>query len=220
MNIEEYIKQVLQKSLSHLDYYDPSQIEIRLERPKQEEHGDFSTNVALVLPAYAKKSPRLIGEDIISHLNFDAQIIEKVHIAGAGFINFYLGWGYYRQAVQDIVALGENYGKSNWGQGIKVQVEFVSANPTGPLNVVSARAAVVGDVVVNLLNAVGYDTDREYEKLPGALKYLRLRAIIVNNLLHLPSGFNLCYKEGASSRAAKNPRLKAGPFHCKRRPAF
>ena len=162
MNIEQYIKQVLKESLSKLDYFDPTRVDIKIEQPKQEEHGDYSTNVAMLMPAFAKKAPRLIAEEVISLLELDNQIIDKVEIAGPGFINFFLGWGFYRQAVLEIINQNENFGKSDGGEGLKIQVEFVSANPTGPLNVVSARAAAVGDVLVNLFNSVGYNAQREY----------------------------------------------------------
>jgi len=162
MKIEQYICDAIEQALLKLNYRKSSAVEIRLERPKQEEHGDFSSNVAMLLSASAKKSPRIIASEIVAQLQFDNAIIEKVTLAGPGFINFYFGWDYYRQSVRDILSAGEQFGKSDWGQGKKVQVEFVSANPTGPLNVVSARAASVGDVLTNLLNAVGFKAYKEY----------------------------------------------------------
>ena len=161
INIEQYIQQKTADALNKLNY-DSTSITIKLERPKQEIFGDWAVNVAMQLAADAKKNPRLIAQEILQQLDIETDLIEKIEIAGAGFINFHLGWGYYRQAVQHIVQQEWEFGLDNWGNGEKVQIEFVSANPTGPLNVVSARAATIGDVMVNLYEAVGYDADREY----------------------------------------------------------
>ena len=159
--IEEYIQQKILDALKKLGYYQDD-LTIKLERPKQEIYGDWATNVAMQLASIAKKNPRQIAQEIMGQIDFDTDLIEKLDIAGAGFINFYLGWGYYRQAVHDIIHKRKEFGLSNWGKGTRVQIEFVSANPTGPLNVVSARAAAVGDVMVNLYEAVGFQADREY----------------------------------------------------------
>lgn len=161
INIETTIQETLSQTLTKLNL-ELNQSSIKLERPKSQGHGDWSTNVAMQLAAVAKKNPRLIAQDIIDNLEFESDFIDKIEIAGPGFINFHLGWGYYRKAVQHIVEQGEDFGRSNWGQGTKIQIEFVSANPTGPLNVVSARAATVGDIMVNLYNEVGFAADREY----------------------------------------------------------
>ncbi|HEX9972479.1 MAG TPA: arginine--tRNA ligase [bacterium] len=161
IDIEKIIQHNVGDALKKLKHdFDPGAI--TLERPKVESHGDLSTNIAMQLASVAKKNPRQIAQELTENLNFEPGIIEKVEIAGPGFINFYLGWDYYRQALKDINSASDRFGCSDWGNGIKVQVEFVSANPTGPLNVVSARAAAIGDVMVNLYAAVGYHADREY----------------------------------------------------------
>ena len=159
--IEHYLEQRIIGALKALDYYQDDSM-IKLEHPKQESYGDWATNVAMLLASVAKKSPGQIAAELIEKLDLDSGLIEKVEIAGPGFINFYLGWGYYRQAVRDIIQQGTGFGLSDWGKRIAVQIEFVSANPTGPLNVVSARAAAVGDVMANLYEAVGFQVDREY----------------------------------------------------------
>lgn len=159
--IEEYIQQKILDALKKLGYFQDD-LTIKLERPKQEAYGDWASNVAMQLASVAKKNPGLIAQEIVKHIDIDGVLIEKLDIAGAGFINFYLGWGYYRLAAQNIIQKETKYGVSNWGQDAKIQIEFVSANPTGPLNVVSARAAAVGDVMANLYNAVGFQCDREY----------------------------------------------------------
>lgn len=161
IDIEKTIQHNVADALTKLTYHvEPNSI--ILERPKMEAHGDFATNIALQLASMAKKNPRQIAQELANNLQFESGVIDKIEIAGPGFINFYLGWEYYRQALKDIIRAGESFGRSDWGNGIKIQIEFVSANPTGPLNVVSARAAAIGDVMVNLYQSVGFAAEREY----------------------------------------------------------
>jgi arginyl-tRNA synthetase len=132
-----------------------------LDKPKLPEHGDIAATVALELARELRKPPRAIAEALTAE-PFDPNYVESVEVAGPGFINFRVSQRYLRRLVAEILAQGEAYGRSNWGRGRRVQLEFVSANPTGPLNVVSARAAAVGDVIANLFEAVGYRVEREY----------------------------------------------------------
>ncbi len=178
-DIKEIIKGIIHDALQKLNYQFDKE-EIVLERTKQESHGDWATNVALQLASVAKKSPRQIAEEIRENLNYDNEIIENIEIAGPGFINFFLGWGYYRNAVIDIVEQADKFGSCNLGNNVKLQVEFVSANPTGPLNVVSARAAAIGDIMVNLYNTLGYQADREFY-LNDAGRQIRLLGESVSN---------------------------------------
>ena len=160
MNVEDYLRRELTTALKNLGY--PETPEINFEKPKSEDFGDLSTNVALILASRLKKNPKSIAEDIVSHLDLDSHRIQKVEVAGAGFINFTLGRDQLYKGLKEIISLKDEYGLGQIGEGRKVQVEFVSANPTGPLNVVNARAATVGDVLVNLFKAVGYDAKSEY----------------------------------------------------------
>ena len=178
-DIKEIIKGIIHDALQKLNYQFDKE-KIVLERTKQESHGDWATNVALQLASVAKKSPRQIAEEIRENLNYDNEIIENIEIAGPGFINFFLGWGYYRNAVIDIVEQADKFGSCNLGNNVKLQVEFVSANPTGPLNVVSARAAAIGDIMVNLYNTLGYQADREFY-LNDAGRQIRLLGESVSN---------------------------------------
>ncbi|MFQ5627679.1 MAG: arginine--tRNA ligase, partial [bacterium] len=136
--------------------------DVVIERPKQEAFGDFATTVALGLAKVLKSPPRQIAETLVKNIADEHKLLEKTTIDGPGFINFTLSNTYWHTALQEIIKRGDAFGSDEWGQGEKRQIEFVSANPTGPLNVVSARAAAVGDVLVSLLEKVGYNAEREY----------------------------------------------------------
>jgi len=135
---------------------------IILEKPKEKAHGDYSTNIAMQLARIAKKAPRQIAEEIIHHVNKENVSVEKIDIAGPGFINFFMDNHYLTQLIPTIIREGENYGKSDFGKGERIQVEFVSANPTGDLHLGHARGAAVGDSLCNILATAGYDVTREY----------------------------------------------------------
>ena len=130
---------------------------------KTPEHGDIATPIALGLAKQARMAPRKIAEIIVTHINLDAHpTIRQIDIAGAGFINIHLSDNWLYDTLQRIAAMQSAYGTCDKGAGKQVQIEFVSANPTGPLNIVSGRAAAVGDTLVNLLNAIGYNAIREF----------------------------------------------------------
>ncbi len=133
-----------------------------LETPKEKAHGDYSTNMAMQLARIAKKAPRQIAEAIQENIDLSKSSIEKVDIAGPGFINFYMNNSYLTNLVPAVLKAGDAYGESNAGQNQKVQVEFVSANPTGDLHLGHARGASVGDSLCNVLAKAGYDVTREY----------------------------------------------------------
>ena len=130
---------------------------------KTPEHGDIATPIALGLAKQARMAPRNIAEKIVTHIDLDSHpTIHKVDVAGAGFINIYLSDEWLYDTLRTIAATQSAYGTCEKGAGKHLQIEFVSANPTGPLNIVSGRAAAVGDTLVNLLNAIGYKAIREY----------------------------------------------------------
>jgi arginyl-tRNA synthetase len=136
--------------------------EIVIEVPTHAEHGDFATNVALQLAKPEKKAPRQIAEIIINTLKNNSELFEKVEIAGPGFINFFINKSLWRDSLKSIVSAGDDYGKGTAGKGKKVQVEFVSANPTGPLHIGHGRGAATGDAVASILTAAGFEVEREY----------------------------------------------------------
>ena len=138
------------------------EIPISFDVPKSIEHGDLSSNAAMLLTKILKKNPRVIAQEIIDALNLDSSIISRTEIAGPGFINIFFTSEYTSKILKEIIDKKENYGKSEKYKGKRANVEFVSANPTGPLTVGHGRNAVVGDTVANLLEWIGYEVDREY----------------------------------------------------------
>ncbi len=135
--------------------------EIQLEIPKNPDQGDFSTNLAMTLAKPERQAPRKIAEALVAALQGNS-ICEKVEIAGPGFINFRLAATCWYDVLNQVVKQGAKYGTSQIGAGTKIQVEFVSANPTGPLHIGHGRGAVVGDAVAAILQATGFDVQREY----------------------------------------------------------
>jgi len=135
---------------------------VEMEMTKEAAHGDYATNLAMILASSARMSPRKIAEMITGHLRDERNILEKSEIAGPGFINFFVREQVWAEELKDIERLGKSYGSADAGRGRKIQVEFVSANPTGPLHIGHARGAAVGAVIANILAMSGYDIFREY----------------------------------------------------------
>lgn len=133
-----------------------------LDVPKEKAHGDYSTNMAMQLARVAKKAPRTIAEELIANLDRTKASIEKIELAGPGFINFYMNNSYLTELIPTVLEAGEKYGETMVGNQQKIQVEFVSANPTGDLHLGHARGAAVGDSLCNILDKAGYDVSREY----------------------------------------------------------
>jgi len=134
----------------------------KLEIPKSREHGDLTTNVAMEMAARAKENPRETAGRLIKAALWNKDLIEKVEIAGPGFINFFLNASFFLEGLKTVLKEGENYGRSARGEGLKTQVEFVSANPTGPLTIGHGRQAVLGDTIARFLEATGHTIEREY----------------------------------------------------------
>ncbi|MFW2372500.1 MAG: arginine--tRNA ligase [Gammaproteobacteria bacterium] len=159
------IKTLLTQAISKLKSTDqlPTDVDanIQVTRAKDPSHGDFACNIALMLAKPAGKNPRELAQQLVQALPQNSQI-DKVEIAGPGFINFFLNQGTALSVINNILAQGDTYGLSNIGAGRKVQLEFVSANPTGPLHVGHGRGAAYGATVADLLEAIGFDVHREY----------------------------------------------------------
>ncbi|MGJ8521412.1 Arginine--tRNA ligase [Carnimonas sp. R-84981] len=136
-------------------------VDIRIDATRDKSHGDYATNLALVLAKPAGKAPREIADALVAALP-ESAAVEKVEIKGPGFINFFAATSAAAEIIKRVLNEGEAFGRSNHGQGEKVQIEFVSANPTGPLHVGHGRGAVVGDCIARLLDATGYQVTKEF----------------------------------------------------------
>ena len=133
-----------------------------IETPADPSHGDFATNVAMVSAKAFHMAPRKIAEALSPYFEFSGTYFEKFEIAGPGFINFFLSPRFYAAVLQDIEALQDGYGRSDFGKGKKINVEFVSANPTGPMHMGNARGGALGDCLAAVLDAAGYQVSREF----------------------------------------------------------
>ena len=134
----------------------------KTEIPADRNNGDYSANAAFMLSKALRMPPRKIAEEIESKINLENTYFEKCEIAGPGFINFFLKNEFYADVLSDIDALGDNYGKSDFGNGKKINVEFVSANPTGPMHMGNARGGALGDCLAAVLEWAGYEVSREF----------------------------------------------------------
>jgi arginyl-tRNA synthetase len=158
--MNHYLKKILSESLSQFNLNEIP--DIQLEAPKMASHGDVSTNIAMMLAKPLRNNPRAIATKIVKGLSYDNRKISAVEIAGPGFINFRFAKDYLYDELASIIEEGESFGKILSNKGLKVQIEFVSANPTGPLTVGHGRNAVLGDTVARLLEWTGAKVDREY----------------------------------------------------------
>jgi len=158
--VKDYLTNLLDNAIKDLvDNFDKNIVQV--SRPKQIQHGDFSTNVSLPLAKIQKKSPLEIAKEIVKNIP-TSPLIEKVEIAGAGYINFFLSSKARVKLINTILIEKEDFGKSAFGRKQKIQVEFVSANPTGPLHVGHGRGAAIGDSISRLLAATGWDVTKEF----------------------------------------------------------
>lgn len=157
---QEYVYPILTKALGELGVRE--EIDIKFETPKNPEHGDLSTALAMQLARVLKKAPRQIAEDIIAKMEYDKSVIKEINIAGAGFINFKFSDNFYADAIKNLIQIGDKLGKSDIGKGKRVNVEYVSVNPTGLLHLGHGRNASIGDTIANLYDYLGYNVTREY----------------------------------------------------------
>ena len=158
--MKSYLSRIFIQASQKLEYLKESIILFSV--PAQTDHGDFATNVAMTLTKKLKRNPKEIAQEIIDNLEYDETVLEKIQIAGPGFINFYFTPEYTAQIVKVVLNKNDEFGKSAKYKGRRANVEFVSANPTGPLTVGHGRNAVIGDTIANMLEWVGYEVDREY----------------------------------------------------------
>lgn len=160
--LKEKITSAINKAIENGDLPQGDIPQFNIEKPANKANGDYSTNVALAGAKAFKKAPRMIAEAISNCLELDGTVFEKVEIAGPGFMNFYLSQKFYTDVLKDIFACASDYGKSDFGQGKRVLVEFVSANPTGPMHIGNARGGAIGDCLASVLDWAGYSVNREF----------------------------------------------------------
>ncbi len=200
MNIFHHIRDKVERALKVLAGKgllpeDTDFSRITVEAPRDSSHGDVTTNAAMVLAKPAGRKPRDLAEEIAALLREDPDI-ETVDIAGPGFINMRLSEAFWPRLMDAVLELGEAYGRSDLGQGMKVNVEYVSANPTGPLHVGHCRGAVFGDALANLLEETGHDVTREYYINDAGAQvdvlarstFLRYREALGEDIGEIPAG--------------------------------
>ena len=158
--IKQIIHDALEKAQQAGELELSSFPEIVVEKPKDEKMGDFSTNIGMTLAKSERKNPKTIAESVARHLK--SGDLSKVEVAGPGFINIKMSQEFFLKRLRNAVSQGENFGSSESGQGTKVMIEFVSANPTGPLHVGHGRGAAVGDCLARIMKKAGYDLSTEY----------------------------------------------------------
>ena len=161
--VQQSIKTALQQAIVKAELVTEEQIpSIHLETPKDKANGDYATNIAMQLTKLAKKNPRQIADAIVENLDMAGTMMEKIDIAGPGFMNITVRKDYLQEVIKAVLTEQADYGRTKSGAGEKIQVEFVSANPTGDLHLGHARGASVGDSLCNVLDFAGYDVAREY----------------------------------------------------------
>ena len=161
----------------------------KIEIPQNRDHGDYAVNAAMIWSKLLRNNPRKIAETLTERFDFSGSYIKSCEIAGPGFINFFLADNYYADIVADVLDKKENYGKSDFGEGKKVLVEFVSANPTGPMHIGNARGGALGDCLASVLETAGYYVEREF--------YINDAGNQINKFgLSLDMRYQQIYKEG------------------------
>ena len=161
--LESTLQNALSKAIIEAGLLDAIEAStINIEIPKDKSHGDYSSNIAMQLTRQLHRNPREIANAIVDALNKEDASIEKVEIAGPGFLNFYMKNDALTSIIKEVLKEGENYGQSDFGKGTKVDVEFVSANPTGDLHLGHAKGAAVGDSICRIMRKAGYDVTAEY----------------------------------------------------------
>ena len=213
--VTEILLQALSRAKQKGELKLEAQPAIVLDTPREKSHGDLATTLAMVLAKPESKPPRKIAEIIISNIQDEDGIIEKTEIAGPGFINFIFKQDRWTRTLFDIEAEGQGYGLLNIGKGERVLVEFVSANPTGPLHVGHGRGAAVGDALANLLVAVGYEVSREFYindagrqiRLLARSVYSRYRQMHGKDEPFPEDGYHGTYINEVSASASASPAI-------------
>lgn len=162
IELKNIIEQAVKKAVSNGALPEAEMPQFNIEKPANKDNGDYSTNVAMAGARAFKKAPKMIAEAIVSCIDLDGTAFERVEVAGPGFMNFFLSQQFYSNVLKDVFSCGKDYGKSDYGQGKRVLVEFVSANPTGPMHIGNARGGAIGDCLASVLDWAGFSVNREF----------------------------------------------------------
>lgn len=162
IELKNIIEQAVKKAVSNGALPEAEMPQFNIEKPANKDNGDYSTNVAMACARAFKKAPRMIAEAIVFCIDLDGTAFDRVEIAGPGFMNFFLSQQFYSNVLKDVFSCGKDYGKSDYGQGKRVLVEFVSANPTGPMHIGNARGGAIGDCLASVLDWAGFSVNREF----------------------------------------------------------
>lgn len=162
IELKNIIEQAVKKAVANGALPEAEMPQFNIEKPANKDNGDYSTNVAMAGARAFKKAPRMIAEAIVSCIDLDGTAFDRVEIAGPGFMNFFLSQQFYSNVLKDVFSCGKDYGKSDYGQGKRVLVEFVSANPTGPMHIGNARGGAIGDCLASVLDWAGFSVNREF----------------------------------------------------------
>lgn len=162
IELKNIIEQAVKKAVSNGALPEAEMPQFNIEKPANKDNGDYSTNVAMAGARAFKKAPKMIAEAIVSCIDLDGTAFDRVEIAGPGFMNFFLSQQFYSNVLKDVFSCGKDYGKSDYGQGKRVLVEFVSANPTGPMHIGNARGGAIGDCLASVLDWAGFSVNREF----------------------------------------------------------
>ncbi len=173
--IQQHLSEVCERVAKAMGWQNPP--EVMVSYPKEKRFGDYSTNVAFLWGKAMRVSPREVAKEVAKEITHPA--VERVQVEGPGFINLTMSTGWWHKGLREVLEQGEGYGESTLGAGRKVQVEFVSANPTGPLHIGHARGAAVGDALARLLNKAGFSVEREYYVNDGGLQMRILGASLL-----------------------------------------
>ena len=160
--LQSLIKDSLKRAMKQGDLAESEIPEFVIEIPADKAHGDFATKIAMISARAFRMAPRKIAEIITENLDITDSYFDKFEIAGPGFINFFLGAHWFSDVLHEVIATGNDYGKTAFGQNKKVMVEFVSANPTGPMHIGNARGGAIGDGIASVLEWAGYQVSREF----------------------------------------------------------
>lgn len=162
IELKNIIEQAVKKAVLNGALPEAEMPQFNIEKPANKDNGDYSTNVAMAGARAFKKAPRMIAEAIASCIDLNGTAFDRVEIAGPGFMNFFLSQQFYSNVLKDVFSCGKDYGKSDYGQGKRVLVEFVSANPTGPMHIGNARGGAIGDCLASVLDWAGFSVNREF----------------------------------------------------------